>query len=168
MPDRALVIAALERLIAVQTIEIEPALIEAADAIASATGAEKVDIFLYDEASLTLDAIGVSRTPLGAKQRQLGLDHLPLANGGRAVAVFKSGTEYMTGHAEDDPEELRGIVQELGVRSNVVAPIEIEGARRGVLGICSTVPDAFPDFVRGFTRSAARWVGVIAHRAEIV
>src|SRR5512138_1616164 len=99
MPDRALVIAALERLIAVHTIEIEPALTEAADAIAAATGAEKVDIFFYDQGALALDAIGVSRTPLGARQRELGLHHLPLAKGGRAVAVFESGAEYMTGHA---------------------------------------------------------------------
>jgi signal transduction histidine kinase len=37
-----------------------------------------------------------------------------------------------------------------------------------VLGIYSTAPDAFPDHVLALARAAARWTGVIAHRAEVV
>ncbi len=168
LPERALIIAALERLIAVQTVELRPALTEAADAIAAATGAEKVDIFLFDEPSGSLHAVGVSRTRLGARERALGLDRLPLANGGRAALVFKSGDEFLTGHAESDPEELRGIVHDLGIRSAAMAPFDIAGARRGVLTLTSTSPDAFPDHVLRFVRAAVHWVEVIAHRAEVV
>ena len=166
--DRELLLDTLQRLMGVQAIELRPALSEAADAIHAATGAEKVDVFLHDDRSQSLVALGVSGTALGAKQRALGLDHLPVANGGRAVRVFQSGADFTTGHAETDPEELRGVVDALHVRSNVVLPVEVAGVRRGVLGICSTEPDAFPDFILGFARAAARWVGVIAHRAEII
>ena len=170
MPEvgTAVLIDVLQRLMAVQTIELRPALVEAADAIVGVTGAEKVDVFLHDPPSGSLNALGVSRTPLGDKQRALGLDRLPVVNGGRTALVFTNGTEYMTGHAEADPEELRAIVRELGIRSNVAVPLEIAGVRRGVLSICSTQPDAFPDHLLGFTRAAARWTGLMAHRAEIV
>jgi two-component system OmpR family sensor kinase len=166
--QRDLLLDALQRLMEVQAIELAPALREAADAISAAVGAEKVDVFLHDEASHSLVAFGVSDTPLGSKERSLGLDRLPIANGGRTVHVFTAGEEFMTGRADSDPLELPGIVGALGVRSTVHVPIEIAGTRRGALSICSTRVDAFPDHVLGFTRAIARWVGVIAHRAEIV
>jgi two-component system OmpR family sensor kinase len=166
--DKPTLVDALQRLMAVQAVELRPALVEAADAILVAAGAEKVDIFLYEKASATLVAQGVSRTPLGSKQQALGLDRLPLANGGRAASVFRTGAEFATGRADADPEELPGIVRELGIRSSVYVPLEIAGARRGVVGITSTAADAFPESVLGFARAVSKWVGVIAHRAEIV
>jgi two-component system, OmpR family, sensor kinase len=168
MPDRDLLVEALQRLMAVQATELGPALREAADAIHAATGAEKVDIFLREEALSSLVAVGVSDTPLGARQRALGLDRLPIANGGRIVQVFQTGMDFMTGHADSDPEELAGIVGPLGVRSTVAVPFEIQGSRRGVLALSSSAPDAFPDHVLRFTRAIAGWVAVIAHRAEVV
>jgi two-component system OmpR family sensor kinase len=166
--QRELLVDALQRLMGVEALQLGPALREAADAISQAVGAEKVDVFLYDERSHSLVAVGVSDTPLGSKQRRLGLDRLPIANGGRMVRVFTTGEEYMTGHADDDPEELPGMVSALGVRSAVAVAVEVAQRRRGVLNLCSTTPDAFPDHVLGFTRATARWVGVIAHRAEMV
>jgi signal transduction histidine kinase len=166
--ERDLLLDALQRLIGVQAIELRPALREAADAISAACGAEKVDVFLHDEGSHTLVAVGVSGTPLGAKERSLGLDRLPVANGGRAAETFLTGAEHMTGDATTDPLELPALVRALGVRSAVHMPVEIAGVRRGVLSLCSTARDAFPDHVLGFARAAARWVGVIAHRAEVV
>jgi two-component system, OmpR family, sensor kinase len=168
MPQLAVAMDALQRLMAIQAVELRPALVEAADAIVAATGAEKVDIFLHDPPSGSLHALGVSRTPVGEKQRALGLDRLPVVNGGRAAVVFATGAEFMTGDAVSDPEELPAIVRDLGIRSHIAVPLEIAGARRGVLSICSTVPNAFPDHLLGFARAAAQWIGVMAHRAEIV
>jgi two-component system, OmpR family, sensor kinase len=165
---RALLVDALQRLLEVQAIELAPALRAAANAIHDATGAEKVDIFLLDEPSASLVAVGVSDTPLGRKQRALGLDRLPLANGGRAVHVFRTGAEFATGSADRDPEELPGVAGALGVRSSIAVPLEIAGTRRGALLLTSAARDAFPEDVLGVARSLARWVGVIAHRAEVV
>jgi len=39
----------------------------------------------------SLVAVGTSTQPLSARQRQLGLDVLPVSNGGRVVHVFKTG-----------------------------------------------------------------------------
>ncbi len=167
-PATAVIMDALQRLLDVQAVELRPALVEVADAIAAATGAEKVDAFLHDPASGSLNAVGVSRTPLGRKQQRLGLDRLPVVAGGRFAAVFTTGVEFMTGHAEADQVELPGIVRELGVRSSIVVPLDIAGERRGVLALASTVPDAFGEHLLRFARSAARWTGTVAHRAEIL
>jgi two-component system, OmpR family, sensor kinase len=166
--NRELLTEALKRLVAVRAVELRPALREAADAIAAATGAEKVDVFLLDERSGSLVAVGVSDTPLGRKQSALGLDRLPLANGGRTVRVYETGAEFMTGDVRTDPEELPGIVGALGLRSMVQVPLEVASVRRGVLHLASTRTDAFGDEILAFARTVAGWVAVIAHRAEAV
>ncbi|MFL5299940.1 MAG: ATP-binding protein [Anaeromyxobacteraceae bacterium] len=166
--NRELLMEALKRLVAVRAVELRPALREAADAIAAATGADKVDVFVLEERSGSLVAIGVSDTPLGRRQIALGLDRLPIANGGRTVRVYETGAEFMTGDARTDPEELPGAVGALGVRSSVQVPFDVAGVRRGVLHLCSTRTDAFADEILGFARAVAGWVGVIAHRADAV
>jgi signal transduction histidine kinase len=54
------------------------------------------------------------------------------------------------------------------VRSTIVAPFEVLGERRGVLGVTSTRPDAFDPADLAFLVTVARWVGTVAHRAEAV
>ena len=101
-------------------------------------------------------------------ERKLGLDVLPLANGGRVVHVFKSGETFVTGRLDEDPEELRGVKEALGIRSKLGVPLEIGGVRRGVLMVASQKPDFFiPADVR-FAESVARWIGIVAHRAELI
>lgn len=68
---------------------------------------------------------------------------LALANGGRIVQVFQSGTTYLEHHADRDPQELRGLVEDLGVRSSVSVPLEIDDVRRGVLAAPSSSPEFF-------------------------
>lgn len=159
---------AAERIVAVQATELRPALVQAADIVAEACGAEKVDVFFHDPASATLVALGVSTTPLARRQQALGLDRQPLANGGRAAQVFRSGEPFRTGHSEHDPEELPGLSGALGIRSIVLVPLAVAGLRRGVLGVSSTVPDAFSDEHLRLARVFAHWVGLVAHRAEVV
>jgi signal transduction histidine kinase len=158
----------LERILAVQAVELRAALSQIADVIVEELAAEKVDLFVHDGAIATLVAFGVSSTPLSAKQKALGLDRQPLANGGRAVRCFTTGEPFLTGRSERDPEELPGIVGGLGVRSTVMAAFEVAGERRGVLGVTSTRPDVFDDGDLAFVQAVARWVGVVAHRAEAV
>src|SRR5918912_1468077 len=82
------------------------------------------------------------------------------------VAMGTSDTPL--GHTEDDPEELLGIKQGLGVRSTIAAAIEIDGERRGVLALTSAQPERFSCEDLRFCEAVARWVGLVAHRAALV
>jgi two-component system, OmpR family, sensor kinase len=158
----------LERLLAIEATDFRVALNQAASLVAEALGAEKVDAFILDPTVSTLVAVGVSNTPLGQRQVALGLNRLPLANGGRVVEVFQSGNSYRTGRADQDAEELIGITQALGVRSTIATPLRVDSANRGVLQASSTRPNAFAERDLGFLEAVARWVGAVAHRAELV
>ena len=158
----------LERLLEIQATEVKAALSEATNLVAEALGADKVDAFLYDPATDSLVAAGTSDTPMGRKQHALGLDRLPIANRGRTVKVFQTGSSYLTGHVEQDPEQLVGIVQELGVRSTIEVPLQVAGERRGVLLASSAAFDFFSEEDLRFLEAVARWVGIVAHRAELV
>src|SRR5688572_26149464 len=130
----------LQDLMALPALELRPALTEAATRVATALGCEKVDAFLIDEPRQTLEALGTSRTPLGAQQKALGLDTLALANGGRIVRTFETGESHLGHHADRDEDEVRGIIEGLGVRSTLSVPVEVNGVRRGVLAAASQMP----------------------------
>lgn len=157
----------LQRMLGIRSPELRPALDEATNLISETFRADKVDVFVYQVHNETLAALGTSDTPMGRQQQALGLDRLPLANGGRAAWVFRTGEPYMTGHADQDPEELRGIVEGLGVRSIVNYPVEVDGERRGVLQVDSATPDFFSERDRDALGAVAGWVGLIMHRAEL-
>jgi two-component system, OmpR family, sensor kinase len=158
----------LQRLLEIPAADLKVALTQACDAIAAAVNADKVDAFLYQPESDCLVAIGSSTQPLSAKQRRHGLDVLQVSNGGRVVQVYQTGQTYVTGHLEDDTEELRGIREALEIRSKIGVPLEVGGSRRGMIMIASLRPEAFtPEDVK-FAEAVARWVGAVAHRAELV
>ncbi len=160
-------LATLEHLLTIQTLEVTAALNEASQWMAAALGADKVDAFLHDPATDSLVALGTSDTPMGRLQHRLGLNRLPLANGGRAVATYQTGASFRTGHTDDDPDDLLGMRRGLGVRSTVAAPIVVDGARRGVLVANAARSDAFSAADLRFTEAVGRWVGQLAHRAAL-
>src|SRR5690348_8517268 len=92
----------LEQLLAIEATELTMALDEASEQLSAALGADKIDVFLYDPATTTLVAQGTSATPMGRRQHVLGLDRVPLANGGRTVEVFQTGKPYWNGQADED------------------------------------------------------------------
>ena len=158
----------LERLLALPATEVKDTLDRASQLVTEALRADKVDIFIHDPHIDTLVALGVSNTPLGQHQRAIGMDRLPIANGGRAVSVFQTGMPYGTGRADQDPEELAGIKQGLGVRSTLAVPLDVETQRRGVLLVTSAQPDRFTENDLQFLQAVARWVGMVMQRAELV
>jgi GAF domain-containing protein len=158
----------LQRLLAIREAELRPVLDEASTLIAETFGADKVDIFVYQPDADTLVALGTSLTPMGQRQRALGLDRLPLSNGGRSAWSFQTGEPYLTGHADEDPAELRGVVERLGVRSIMNCPIEIDGERRGILQVDSASPEHFTARDLDAVGAVAGWIGLIMHRAELV
>ncbi len=164
----AQLLVTLEGLLAIQATDTKSALTEAAQLINHALRADKTDVFLYESAVDTLVAMGTSDTPMGRKEIALGLDRLAVSNGGKAVAVFQTGVPYLSGHVEQDPDELRGIKDALGIRSAIVVPLAVNGVRRGVLQVDTAQPDRFTEEDVRFLEAAANWVGLVLHRAELV
>jgi signal transduction histidine kinase len=158
----------LEKLLELPAAELTATLNRASDLIGSLLRADKVDIFLLEPQTQTLVARGINDTPLSRKQKSLGLDRLQLANRGRLVEVFDTGRPWHTGRQDEDPEELPGIKFGLGIRSVIAAPIELEGVRRGVLECSALAADFFSEDDLHFLVAAARWVGAVTHRSELV
>jgi two-component system, OmpR family, sensor kinase len=154
---------------ALQTLpltEMRATLTAASQLIAEIFGAEKVDVFLYQEAGQILEAVGTSDTPLGRRQHAIGLNRLPLANGGRTAQVFRTGTPFRDGHVDQDQEELLGVREGLGVRSTIAVPLIVSGACIGVVQAVSPRPEAFSDQDLRLLGVTARWVGLLLERAQ--
>ncbi|HEY6959301.1 MAG TPA: HAMP domain-containing sensor histidine kinase [Candidatus Limnocylindria bacterium] len=154
----------LEQLLEIDPEDSEHALDEAATAIAEALPAEKVDTFLAE--GEILRARGTSETDLGRLQQDLGLDVLPIANGGRTAQVFFSGRDFRDGHVQHDPEELPG-VKEMGIASTIATRFVVGTDPRGVLQASSTGEEAFDEEDLQFLRAVGRWVGTLVHRTEL-
>jgi two-component system, OmpR family, sensor kinase len=118
-PNELRLLKTLQEFMQLPALQMQETFTEAAHRIAEALPCEKVDVFMFDESKQTLRAIGTSRTPMGRLQQALGLDVLALANGGSVVRVFKTGNSELQADTLTDPEELRGFVTELGVRSSI-------------------------------------------------
>jgi two-component system, OmpR family, sensor kinase len=158
----------LEPLFEIGPAALDVVLDRCADLVAEGIRSDKVDAFLYDAATASLVAIGTSHTPLAALQRQLGLNRLALANGDPMAKVFETGQCYRTGRAEEDPTHPPGVIEKLGVRSMVAAPIDVAGVRRGVLSLAATQNDAFTEDDLALVRIIAVWAGSLVHRSELV
>ncbi|WP_437550760.1 GAF domain-containing sensor histidine kinase [Sorangium sp. So ce367] len=161
-------ISTLQRLLELPAADLRQSLNQASDLLAGALCADKIDIFLFDPSRSTLRALGTSKTPMGRLQRSLGLDIHPVANGGSIARVFTTGDPHITGHSEQEPGELPGLVHELGVRSHIAVRLVVDGERRGVVSAHSAAPDFFSDEDLRFLSAVAHWIGALTHRAELV
>lgn len=156
----------LEAILSLDDSDLQAALSQAATLISAALDIEKVDVFFFDPSHMTLVVQGLSSTEMGRHQIEIGMDRLPLANGGRIVEVYQTGKTYHTGHADQDPEVLLGFTQGLGIRSILAVALDVAGERRGVLQAASARPDAFADRDVTFLESVVRWLGMLIQRAE--
>jgi len=159
---------AFERFLQLPTSSVERTLSGAADLVASYLGADKVDVFVYDRGRATLIAIGASHQPLTSLQKSAGLDVMPLANGGRVVEVFETGQPFLAGDQQNDPDELKGVREVLRVQSQIAVLMEIGSVRYGVLSVTSQTRDRWGPAELAFTRAVTRWVGIVAHRAQLL
>lgn len=165
---RNLLLDTLEALLDIEATELKGALDRATDLVTEPIGAGMVDAWLYDPATDTLVAIGASGTPMARHQVEIGMDRLPILNGGRTVEVYQTGEPFLTGCAERDLQVLTGFTDGLSVRSVAVVPMEAAGVRRGVLQAMSAQSDAFTNDEIEFLQAVARWIGMLVHRAELV
>ena len=155
----------LQALLALEVADVRTAMERAAQRLAEVLGADKVDVFLHDPAAGALVAIGTSDTPMGRRQRALGLDRLPLAAGGRSVEVLRTGRSHLSRRADVEQGEPPRMIEELGVRSSINVPLEVAGERRGVLLASSATPEYFSERDLRFLEAVARWVGLASQRA---
>ncbi len=167
-PTSAALLYTLEQLLAIDEVEFRPVLTAASSMIADVMTADKVDAFIYDAEAECLVAAGTSDTPMGRKQHELGLDRVSTTVPSRESEVQESGTSYMTGHAEEDEAMNAGFVQGLGVRSIMLVALRIAGERRGILVAASSSVDKFSVSDLAFFETVARWIGIVAHRAELL
>jgi signal transduction histidine kinase/transcriptional regulator with XRE-family HTH domain len=156
----------MRRLLTIEATSLEDALEQAADMVAEVMSADKVDAFILEPESDTLVALGSSNTPMGRKQFTIGMNRMPIANGGREVEVFQTGRSYRSGHAKDDQGMLVGVTEGLGVQSLLTVPLDVAGRRRGVLLAESMRPDLFTEEDLSFLETIATFIGVAAERAE--
>jgi signal transduction histidine kinase len=159
---------ALEKLLELPAAELRPSMEQASQLVSELLHADKVDVFILEPETQTLVAVGVSDTPMGRKQKRLGLNRMQLANRGRVVEVYETGRPWHTGHQDEDPEELPGIKFGLGVKSAIAVPFEVAGQRRGVLEASSAEPEFFSVDDLRFLGAVSRWVGSVVHRSELV
>jgi DNA-binding CsgD family transcriptional regulator len=157
----------LQRLLLIDAPELRPALHQASNLVCDALSVDKVDVFLYEAKTNSLVALGTSDTPMGRRQQALGLDRLPLANGSPPVKVFQTGAPYLTGHADQDPDQPRGVIDGLGVQSQIDVALVVNGERRGVLGAMAATPEHFAERDLRFLEAVAGWIGLVTHRAEL-
>jgi two-component system, OmpR family, sensor kinase len=167
-PRQVRLLTTLERLLAITAPDMRTSLNQASQLINDTLGADKVDVFRYEPAADTLVAVGTSNTPMGQRQIALGLDRLALSKGGKTAHVFKTGDPYWSGQVDQDPDELREIREVLGVRSAIVEPFDVDGARRGCLQIDSAQPNRFEADDVPFLQAIAGWTGMVLQRAELV
>ncbi len=166
--EHAQLLETLQRLLHAPAADLPIALTYSADVLADALDADKVDAFLYDETRDSLVAVGTSTQPLSELQRRLGLDVLPVSNGGRSVEVYRTGETFRSGEVSTDAEELRGLREGLKIRSQIGLPLEVAGRRCGMVMIASLEPHRFTAADEAFARSAVGWLGSVAHRAELI
>jgi signal transduction histidine kinase len=81
--------------------------------------------------------------------------------------VYQTGQSYYTPQADQDPQMVRGVVEALGVRSYLAVPLRPNGQVIGVLAAESAHPDRFNEEERQFFEAAARWVALVAQRAQL-
>jgi two-component system OmpR family sensor kinase len=165
-PDRLL--TTLERLLDLTATDMGETMHKTAQLVTQALGVDKVDLFLYDAQSQNLIAQGTSTIPMGNKQKAIGLNCLPLTNGGRVAQVYLTGQPYWTGQAHHDPYELTELTEELNIKSEIAVPLNVDDQRRGVLFVSSSRPHFLTEQDLHFLEAISHWVGVVIHRAELI
>ena len=154
--------ATLQNLLAGDSQRLVPALIQASPLVASTVGADLVDAFLYNPPSDALITVSTPHSQLAERQHQRRLDALPLSEGGLVAKVFREGSTYLTGRADEDPSERQDIVRHLGLASLIFCRIQTQNQPVGVLRAASTHAEQFASSDVTFIEAVARWAGLVA------
>jgi two-component system OmpR family sensor kinase len=113
------------------------------------TKAEVASILLHSSTTDELVALGLSDTPLGRVQRELGHDHFPLAVSGPLLQVFQHGTAMLLGPGA--AAEAIPLAAAARLQSILLVPLQVEGERQGLIFLGSTRAEAFSEDDLSFT-----------------
>lgn len=163
----AALLYALERLLEVDGTDMHDAFNQTCTILGDALQADKVDAFLLEGPTNTLVAVGTSNTPMGRRQHELGLDRMPLGDGGAVVEVYETGETFESGHVAEDERVLLGVRRDLGVQSLIAIPIRMDETVQGALVISSATAERFTAEDRRFGEAASRWIALMMHRADL-
>jgi DNA-binding CsgD family transcriptional regulator len=155
----------LNRLIALEAADLPFILRVTANELTVALPADNVDVLLYEPTSRALVAFTSSDTPLARAQRALGLNRLPLADGGRAAIVFQTNTAYVSRDVAQDTASPPAVSQQLHVGSALFAPLRLH-RRRGVLVASSTTVNRFAGQDLDYLMTVSRLLGLLGWSTE--
>lgn len=164
--DQRRALEVLERLLALDAVDLQSAFEHAAQGVAEVLQVDKADVFVREVDCLV--ALGTSDTPLGRRERELGLDRLPVERSGLLGRAFQTGDSYLCRRTADEPLELPELLSELGVQSSMGAPLRVGDNVVGVVLVSSARPEAFGAEDLRFLESVAGWIGLVGHRAALV
>jgi DNA-binding CsgD family transcriptional regulator len=164
--DREQALDVLERLLALEAVDLESAFQHAAQGVAEALQADKVDVFVREGDWLV--ALGTSDTPMGRREREVGLDRLPVGRAGLLGWSIENGQSFVSPNLADDPRELPEVHRLLGAQSAMAAPLWVGGTVVGAVLVTSAEAEAFEAAELRFLESVARWIGLVGHRAALV
>ena len=159
-------LAVLEQLLALDALDLQSAFELAAHGLCAVLHADKVDVFVREDDQLV--AVGTSDTPMGRRERELGLDRLPLERCGRIGQVYTARCSFLSPRSDQDPAELPELVEQLGIRSSMGAPLVAGDEALGALLVTSGEPEAFDAADLRFLEAIAGWIGLVGHRAALV
>ncbi|GAC1316007.1 MAG: hypothetical protein NVSMB2_08380 [Chloroflexota bacterium] len=122
---------------------------------------------MYDPLHEMLVTLGTSRTAQGKRQHELGLNRVPLSHGGRVAWVFQQHRPFYSGRVDEDQFELLGVRRDLGIRSTIAVPLDVQSGQRGVLLASSTQPDYFAEADLQLLQFAAYWIALVAQQQSV-
>lgn len=149
------------------TQELHTVLTAVADRVAEVLHVEKVDVMLYDPERAALVSFGVSQTPLGVRQQELGLDILPATTEDLMIRVFRTGESTVVTDALGDVRVYPPLATALGLRSLMYSALIVGGESRGVLCCASTQPEAFSADDLAVQDLIARRLSLALHHNEL-
>lgn len=135
--------------------------------ISEVMNAQKVEVLLYNQETDELVSLQTSETPLGRAQHELGLDHLPLGKAGVLADVFRTGQPFFSNNLDTIPGFPAALKEQLGLKAAIVVALEVEGKRRGLLGVLSASSDAFQEDDLAFLNLISIRLGYMLHHQEL-
>ncbi len=165
---RGQLLVSLQQLLEITDSELRPVLGRSSALVARALDADKVDVLLYEVSSDCLVAVATNDSPMCWRQRDAGLDRLPLMAGGLAARVFRTGASCRTGRANLESLERQDVVGALGFLSSILCRLQVNGCPRGVLQSASAQADWFSGEDLRFLEAVGRWLGLLMRHAELV
>ncbi len=157
----------LQRLLAIDATEaLEDSLLEAASLAADGLGADRVNVLVYEPASAALIALTAPDLQRGRRRRGAAASRYPLRAGGLPVGVFRTGTSILTGRVDREPGEWRRHSGGHGNGSELLCPLKVRGAARGVLHAVSSDLNHFTQSDLRFLEAVARWMGLVMQSVE--